>query len=932
MKKYSFILLMILLQIAAFPQQLKLNDEIPLDTNILTGKLSNGLRYYIRVNKKPESRAFLRLAVNAGSILENDDQQGLAHFVEHMAFNGSKHFQKNDLINYLESIGMRFGADINAYTGFDETVYKLEVPTDSAVMMEKGFQIMEDWAHNLSFDPVEIDKERGVVIEEWRLGRGANSRMFDKQVPVLLKDSKYALRLPIGKKEIIEKCSYETLKSFYDVWYRPDLMSVFAVGDFDRDKIEALIKKHFSDIPLPKNEKERKILPVPDQDQMLFSIVTDPEATNTDVSFYHKMDMEPQDKVKDYRRQLVESFFNRMFNTRLNELSRKANPPFLNAYSSEGSFIRTKDFYNLSAAVKDSGIAAGLETLLTEAQRIKKFGFTQTEFDREKESMLSGIEQAYNERDKTESGDFVDEYIRNFLTGEPAPGIAYEYEIYKQFVPGITLDEVNRLAEKWIQEKNSVVLVSAPEKKNIKIPSEDELKAVFNKVKNTDLQAYEDKFLNIPLLDKLPVSSNIVSEKKNDELKITELDLANGIKIILKPTDFKNDEIGFYAFRTGGTSLADSALFISASLSASLVQNSGVGKFDLMQLHKMLSGKVVSVAPYIGEISEGVNGSSSVKDLETMFQLIYLSFTSPRIDSVSFVSFKAKIQNYLLNRGASPEAAFQDTLQVTLGNYNYRRLPWTVNTLDGMDINQSLNFFKARFADASGFTFVFVGSFDIEKIKPLIETYLGGLPSLSKGEIWRNLKIFPPKGVVEKKVVKGMEPKSQVNIVFSGDYDWNTQNNYDFYSMLEVLKIKLREILREDKGATYGVSVNGGSMKYPEQMYTISISFGCAPENVNDLVKTTFTELDSLKKYKVSDVYINKVKETQKREFEVNTKENSFWLNNIQAYYFYKVDISLLMKYPERVEKFNSETVQKVAQKYFDNNNYVKVVLYPNKK
>lgn len=931
MKKYSFILLMILLQIAVFPQQIKLDDEIPLDKNILTGKLDNGLKYYIRVNKKPESRAFLRLAVNAGSILENDDQQGLAHFVEHMAFNGSKHFQKNDLINYLESIGMRFGADINAYTSFDETVYKLEVPTDSSVMLEKGFQIMEDWAHNLSFDPVEIDKERGVVIEEWRLGRGADSRMFDKQVPVLLKDSKYAQRLPIGKKEIIEKCSYETLKSFYDVWYRPDLMSVFAVGDFDKNKIEELIKKHFSGIPPAKNEKERILLPVPDQDHMLFSIVTDPEATNTSVSFYHKMVLEPQDKVKDYRRQLVESLFNRMFNTRLNELSRKANPPFLNAYSSEGSFLRTKDFYTLSAVVKDSGISIGLETLLTEAQRIKKFGFTQTELDREKESMLSGMEQAFNERDKTESEDFVDEYVRNFLTSEPAPGIAYEYELYKQFVPGITLDEINKLSDKWIQEKNSVVLVNAPEKKNLKIPSENELKDIFNKVKNTDLQAYEDKFLNLPLLDKSPVSSNIVSEKKNEELKITELGLANGVKVILKPTDFKNDEINFYAFRPGGTSLADSALFISASVSASLVQNSGVGKFDLMQLHKMLSGKVVSVAPFVGEISEGLNGSSSVKDLETMFQLVYLSFTSPRIDSTSFVSFKAKIQSYLINRGASPEAAFQDTIQVTLGNYNYRRLPWTVNTLDGMDIDRSLNFYKARFADASGFTFVFVGNFDVEKIKPFIETYIGGLPSLSSGETWKDLKIFPPKGIVDKKVQKGVEPKSLVNIVFSGDYDWNIQNNYDFHSMLEVLKIKLREILREDKGGTYGVSVNGASMKYPEQMYNITISFGCAPEHVEDLVKTTFDELNSLKNYKVSDVYINKVKETQKREFEVNTKENKFWLNNLQAYYFYNIDISLLMKYPERVEKFNSETVQKVAQKYFDDNNYVKVVLYPKK-
>ena len=931
MKKYSFIIIFLFLQIFVFPQQLKLNDEIPLDNNILTGKLDNGIRYYIRVNKKPEDRAFLRLAVNAGSILENDDQRGLAHFVEHMAFNGSKHFQKNDLINYLESIGMRFGADINAYTSFDETVYKLEVPTDSAIMLEKGFQIMEDWAHDLSFDPAEIDKERGVVIEEWRLGRGANSRMFDKQVPVLLKDSKYAERLPIGKKEIIEKCSYETLKSFYDVWYRPDLMAVFAVGDFDKDKIEELVKKHFSGIPGGKNTKERKLFPVPDQDQLLFSIVTDPEATNTIISFYHKMDLEPQDKVKDYRRQLVENLFDRMFNTRLNELSRKANPPFLNAYSSEGSFIRTKDFYTLSGMVKDSGITTGLETLLIEAQRVKKYGFTQTELSREKESMFSGMEQAYNERDKTESGDFVDEYIRNFLTREPAPGIAYEYELYKQYVPDITLDEVNKLSDIWIQEKNSVVLVNAPEKKGLTLPSENDLRSIFNKVKNSDLHAYEDKFSNLPLIDKLPVPSKILSEKKNDELKLTEVKLANGVKIILKPTNFKNDEIYFNAFGPGGSSLADSSLFVSASMASSLVQNSGVGNFDLMQLHKLLAGKVVNVVPFIGELNEGLTGSSSVKDMETMFQLIYLCFTSPHIDSTSFISFKTKIQNYLINRGASPEVAFQDTIQVTLGNYNYRRLPWTVNTLDGMDMDKSLNFYKERFADASGFTFVFVGNFDTTKIKPLIETYLGGLPSLTRGETWRDLKILPPKGIVEKKVLKGVEPKSLVNITFSGNYDWNTQNNYDFYSMLDVLRIKLREILREDKGGTYGVSVNGSAIKIPEQMYSMTISFGCAPEHVEDLVKTTFTELDSLKNYKVSDVYITKVKETQKREFEINTKENKFWLSSLQLYYFYNLDLSLIMKYPERVEKFNSDVVQKTTQKYFDDKNYLKVVLYPQK-
>jgi zinc protease len=931
MKKFSFIIILFFLQFTSLPQQLRLNDEIPLDKNILTGKLDNGLTYYIRENKKPEHRAVFRLAVNAGSILENDDQQGLAHLVEHMAFDGSKNFEKNDLINYIESIGMKFGADLNASTSFDETIYKLVVPTDHAETLEKGFLIMEDWAHNLTFDSTEIDKERGVVIEEWRLGRGADARMFDKQAPVLLKDSKYAKRLTIGKKESIEKAPYETLKSFYFDWYRPDLMAIIIVGDFDKHKIESIIKKYFSEIPRKKNPREREVFTVPDQDQMLFSIVTDPEATDNSISFYHKLDAEPQDKVKDYRRALVEIIYNRMFSARLSELSRKADPPFLKASSVKGSFVRIKDVFMLRASVKDNGIETGLEAIFDEAQRVKKYGFTETELQREKQSLLSNMDRAYKERNKTESVDFAEEYIRNFLTAEPSPGIAYEYEIYKQFVPGITLEEVNKLSDKWIQEKNSVILVNAPEKEGLKIPTENDLRNIFEKVKNADLKPYEDKFADVPLLDKPPVPSSIVSEKKNEELKITELKLANGIRVILKPTDFKDDEITFASFSNGGTSLADNSLFIPATTASSLIQQSGVDKFDLTQLHKMLAGKVVSVSPFVSEISEGLSGSSSVKDLETMFQLIYLNFTSPHIDSTSFVSYKTKMKNYLANRSAAPDAVFQDTVQVTLGDYNYRRMPWTLGTLDKMNIDKSLNFYKERFADASGFTFIFVGSFDIATLKPLIETYLGGLPSLNRGETLKDLKIFPPRGIISKKVIKGVEPKSSVFISFSGNYEWSSQNNYDFNSMLEVLKIKLREILREDKSGVYGVSVKGSPIKYPEQKYEIDISFGCAPENAEGLAKSTLDELDSLKRYTVSDIYINKIKETQKREFEVNLKENKFWLSSLNSYYFYNNDLSLLMKYPQRVENFNSDAVQKAAQKYFDENNYIKVVLYPQK-
>jgi len=929
MRKYSVLFVFLFIQFYVWPQQINLNDIIPLNDSILTGKLDNGLVYFIRENKKPENRAFMRLAVNAGSVLENESQRGLAHLVEHMAFNGSKHFEKNELVNYLESIGMRFGADVNAYTSFDETVYMLEVPTDSVGPLNKGFQIMEDWAHNLSFDPVEIDKERGVVIEEWRLGRGARTRIFNKQIPILLKDSHYAERLPIGQKEIIQNAPYDTLKNFYNEWYRPDLMAVVVVGDFDKYKIEKLIKEYFGSIPPHSNEKPREIFSVPDQKKLSCSIVTDPEATGTLISFEHRLNIEPQDKVKDYRRQIVENLFNQMFTQRLTEISHKADPPFIYAYSYKGSFVRTKDFFTIGAAVKDDGIETGFQTLLTEAQRVKEFGFTESELSRTKQIMLSSMEEAYKERNKSESGRMADELVRHFLTQEPAPGISYEYELYKQYLPGITLNEINKLSDEWIQSGNSVISVSAPEKKDIKLPTENELINLFEKTQTAKVTSYNDNVSNLPLIDKSPVPSAVVEEKLKKELNVTEIKLANGVKIVLKPTDFKDDEIQFYGFAPGGISLSDSASFIPASTASSLIQQSGIGKFTLDQLEKILAGKIVNVNPFIGELTEGISGSSSVKDMETMFQLIYLYFTAPKIDSSSFVSFKSKVQTLLSNRNASPESAFSDTLEVTLGDYNYRRMPWTESILPKMDLNKSLSFYKDRFADASGFTFVFVGNFDAAKIKPLLETYLGGLPSLHRNDKWVDLKIFPPRGIINKQVYKGVEPKSTVNITFSGDYDFNIQNNYELNSMIDVLRIKLREILREDKSGTYGVGIHSSPMKYPDQKYMLTITFGCSPDRVDELVKTTFTELDSMKSFKVTDDYINKVKETQKREFEVNLKKNNFWLNNLHNYYFYGTDISMLMKYPERVAGLNSDKVQKAAQKYFDNKNYVEVVLYP---
>jgi len=906
-----------------------LSANLPLDPQVKTGKLENGLKYYIRVNKKPEDRAELRLVVNAGSVLEDDDQQGLAHFCEHMAFNGTKHFAKQELVDYLESIGMRFGPDLNAYTSFDETVYMLQIPTDSMKIIENAFQILEDWAHNVSYDDKEIDKERGVIIEEWRLGRGAESRMRDKQFPILFKDSRYAVRLPIGKKNILDSFKHNTLRRFYKDWYRPDLQAVIAVGDFDPQQIESLIRQHFASIPSRKNERKRVVFPVPDNKGTLFAIASDPEATRTSVSIYYKMDLQPQRTIADYRRQIVESLYNSMLNQRFSEKLQQANPPFLYAYSGKGRFVRTKEVYLLSAGVKDNTIPRGLEALLTEAFRVKKYGFTETELARMKKEMMRDMEKSFRERDKTESRNYVSEYTRNFLEDEPIPGIENEYEYYKKLMPGIRLNEVNKLASEWIKDANRVVLVNSPQKTGIKIPTEKDLLAVIHSVEKKKIAAYVDKVSDEPLVRNKPQAGKIVHEEKIPELGLTQWKLSNGIRVVLKPTDFKNDEILFTSFSPGGNSLVKDKDYIAAVTATAVISEGGLGSFNKIELQKKLSDKVVRVSPFITSLTEGISGSCSPQDMETMFQLIYLYFTAPRMDSTAFQSYKMRMKGFIENRSARPETAFRDTIQVTMAQHHFRARPWSLALLDEMSLSKSFRIYKQRFADAGDFTFFFVGNFDPQKLKQDVATYLGGLSAARQHESWKDPGIEPPKGVVEKKVVKGMAPKSQVRFMFTGPYHWSRQNNYDLRSMVSVLKIKLREVLREDLGGTYGVSVWASTSKYPKEEYTLGISFGCAPDRVEELSKNVFVQIDSLKKYPPTEIYLHKVKETQLRKNETDLKQNRFWLRQLNAYYFTGLDPRVLLQYPKLVDQLNAGTIRATAEKYFNMKNYVRVVLFP---
>jgi zinc protease len=932
MKKIlNHFLALIIISASAFAQNAV--QPIPFDPSVRTGKLPNGMTYYIKKNTKPEKRAELRLAVNVGATMENDDQQGLAHFTEHMAFNGTKNFKKNELVDYLESAGVKFGAHLNAYTSFDETVYMLQLPTDSEKIFMKGFQVLEDWAHNLSFDPEEIEKERGVVISERRLGLGAFERMREKYWPIYFKDSRYAERLPIGKLDVLEKFKPETLKQFYYDWYRPELMAVIAIGDFDVDKIEKLIKEKFSAIPQKSNPRPLQSFPVPDNKELLIAKATDKEAPYTLVEILYKHPKEVAKTLSEYRKYILYDLFSGMLNKRLEELQKQANPPFLFSQSSISGLVRTKDGFTSFAVVNDKGIEKGIEALTTENERVKKFGFTKGELDREKKTLMRTKEKELKEKDKTESARLAGQFVSRFLENEPLPGIDYEYDFYKQNIAGISLEELNKVAKEWITDngENTVVLVQAPEKESVVLPSDDKIRSIFKDLQTKNIKPYEDKVIDKPLMTVKPTPSKVVEEKQNKEMGITEWKLANGVRVFLKPTDFKNDEVSFNAFSYGGTSQYPDKDDVSASYAASIVKECGLGEFDKISLGKVLNGKIASVSPYIDELKEGMSGKASPQDIETLFQLIYLNFTQPRKDEVAFQAFMEQQKGFIENRSADPESAFEDTVEVTMSQYHFRHRPMTLNILKEINLDRAFEIYKDRFADASDFTFTFVGNLKPEEIKPLVETYLGGLPSINRKESWKDVGVATPKGVVAKTVKRGQEPKSNVMLIFTGPFQFNRKNRMDMQSFSKLLNIKLRESLREDKSGTYGVGAYGSPSHYPKEAYQFYIQFGCAPEKVDELLAAAIKEVDLIKQNGANEKDLQKVKETLLREREVYLKENSFWLNAISSNYQNNENILEILEFNKYVEALTSDDFKRLANQYFNMGNYAKFLLMPEK-
>jgi zinc protease len=900
---------------------------LPLWDRVKKGTLPNGLTYYVLPHAKPANRVYLWLAVNAGSVQEDDDQRGLAHFVEHMAFNGTEHFEKQAIIDYLEKIGVNFGADLNAYTSFDQTVYQLQVPTDDPTFVAKGLDILRDWAGGVSFDPEEVDKERGVVLEEWRLGRGAWARLFDEQAPVLFAGSRYADRLVIGLPDILRGAPRDTLVRFYQDWYRPDLMAVIVVGDIDPAAMEKEVAARFADLKGPAEPRERPRAEVPRADGMRISIETDKEMPQTSVTIYNTFAHRPEATQQDYRRLIRDSLYHMMLNERLETLRQEPDAPFLFAGSSTSDLVREADAFSRFAAVKDGRIEEALEVLFAEVVRVERHGFTAAELERAGKQWLRNIQQAAVEIDKRDGRELADEITRNFFEGELMIGRAAEAALAEELIPTITLEELNTLAEEWGGDDNRVVMIAGPD--GMKAPSEARIRDIVKAVEKRDLPAWKDEAAGKELIAKKPTPGTVTAERTLEKTGVVEWTLSNGIKVVIKPTDFENDSVLIQGFSPGGTATASDAEFPSARFASEVVGAGGAGEHSDAQLDKLLAGKVVNVFPWIGEIEEGVNASGSARDLETIFQLLHLTMQAPRKDEQAFAVWRQQTLDWVSHRRVDPGSAFWEDMNALLSKDHPRRRPPEVADVEKVELDAALAFYQKRFGDAGDFTFVIVGNVDAETLRPLVETYLGGLASTGRKEKEKDLGIKRPKGKTVKKVEKGIEPKAQVFLTFHGDQKWTRDDDRDIGILAEILGIRLREVLREDMGGVYGVGVWGWVSRRPRQERTLTVQFGCAPENVDKLKQAVFDEIKALQKSGIGDDYLEKVRKGRVRGREVALRENWAWAGWLSQAYRYGDDVDVVLDLDAELARVSSAKVKAAAKKYLDGKQYVLGVLVP---
>ena len=912
---------------------------LPLDPVVVRGTLSNGLTYYIRHNEEPKNRVQLMMVVRAGSVLEEESERGLAHFAEHMAFNGTDRFEKQQIVEYLESIGTQFGPDLNASTGFDTTTYELEVPTDDPEILETAFQILSDWAYGITFDPEEVDKERLVVIEEWRARLGYGDRFFNHWVPLVFGSSRYTERLPIGLLEVLETAQSEDLRAFYERWYRPNLMAVVIVGDIDVAEVEAAISRHFAPPPEGEATQERAAVQpptdrpryeVPSHEEARVTVFTDPEATGTSAFLVRTIPSGYGETLAAYREILVERLSFMMFNARLFELSRTPNPPYLGANGGRGGLADPADILVFSLAIDKDGVEVGLNAMLEELQRVRQHGFTTSELDREKVNLLSFMESYYERRGQLDSRSLAEEYIEHFLNGTVAPGVEMEWELVQALLPQITLDEVDALADSWSEPGNTVLLVTGPE--DIGPGTKDELAAAVAQQLATahtlEVAGYEDEAGDKTLLESIPAAGSITEEQQIESIDAVRWTLSNGITVFAKQTDFNNDQILFRSFSPGGNSLVSDEDYVSAVHAAALVAGSGAGEHDLVTLDKLLAGKRVSVSPYIGTLYEGFSGSSSPQDLETLFQLVTLYATDPRIDPVYFDNYTARMRDVAETRLTDPDEVFFDKVRDVLSQGHFRRRPLTLELVDEINMERALAVYSDRFADIADSTFVIVGAFDWDSLRSFTATYLASLPNSGRIEEWRDPEIDPPSGLVEHTVRHGIEPRSTQVLVFAGDFEWSRGEALALALMGDILQIRLREAVREEEGGTYSIGVNASSSSSPDTEYQVYALFDSDPDRVEELFGVVLEEM----KWLVDggeQKYLDTAKELLRSSREERLRENSFWLSQIRAIVQLDDSFDLMNTYEDRLDTVTLDQIVAAAERYLTFDRYIRVVLHP---
>jgi len=910
------------------------NQKLPLNPNVKHGVLENGITYYVLHNSEPKERASFYLVQNVGAILENDDQNGLAHFLEHMAFNGTENFPKKGILEYLESYGVAFGRNINAYTSVDETVYNLsQVPTTNSNVIDSALLVLHDWCDYLLLTDEEIDNERGVIHEEWRTRRSGGMRIYLESRKLIFKGSKYAERDVIGSLDVIDNFEYGTIRDFYKDWYRTDLQAVIVVGDIDTEEIEAKIKTLFDEIKPVEEPKKREYTEIDGNVEPIVGVITDPEASNIRFNLYfkHKATNFEEKNLGYYRESVLASLYSEMFGVRFNELLQKGTPPFIYAYVATYNQARLLDVYTVGAGLNEDNITGGIEAALIENERVLRHGFVASELERAKISLLSKYEKAYKERNKMQSDKLVSEYKNHYLSNEPAPGIEFEYEVIQKLLPGIKLAEINGLAPKWNTNDNQIYMITGTDKAGLTYPSEDEILAIAAKVKASEIEPYEDKSMNEPLILEIPTPGKVVEGKELKVFESTEWTLANGAKVVIKTTDFKENEIIMSAFSKGGSSLFEAKDLPSVDMMGSFIPAFGVGNFDNVNLQKMLTGKILKYNISVGDLYEGISGSSSINDFETFLQLVYLQFEKPRFDEEAFNALKARYVAYVANMDADINKNFRDTITLVKTDYNPRTVVFNAESIHKIDFETMKRVYQDRFVDASDFTFTFVGNINPDSVKPLIETYIGGIKSINREENWVDNKVDFPKDDAVKHFAKEMQtPKTSIYITLHGKgVKYNAENRILFNYISELLDKKYTDIIREEEGGSYGVGVRASISKLPIPKYQLLVKFDTDPEKAEKLKGIVYREIRNLFEGDIDEVDLEEARTNFIKKREESLRKNNYWLSALTHYYKHNEVLVTPAAYEDIVKAVTKEQVQEFAKKCFDKPGKIEVVMSP---